>query len=112
MLAEILSERGEHELAVEKFDESIHCAGGEHAPLELHERFAQLLEKAGEREKAVQTWGLIRKRDPSRNDVPTRISSLRQEINESASTDAASEAAPWVSTARTGTSAHPTSRSP
>jgi tetratricopeptide (TPR) repeat protein len=94
MLAEILSERGEHEFAVEKFDESIHCAGGEHAPLELHERFAQLLEKAGEREKAVQTWGLIRKRDPSRDDIPTRISSLRQEINENASIDVATEATP------------------
>ena len=82
MVAEILGERGEHELAVEKFEEALRGAGGEHASIELHERHALLLEKAGERERAIQAWGAVRKRDAGRADASTRISTLRRQLSE------------------------------
>src|SRR5262249_59273 len=53
MLGEIFAERGEFELAVQKFDEAVTVAGGETAPLDLHDLHARALERAGRIEQAI-----------------------------------------------------------
>ncbi len=86
MLAELLAERGDHDIAVEKFAEALEAAGGEQASADLLERHARLLEKCGEPERALKAWTAVGRRDPGRKEVATRLSMLREEIARGAPT--------------------------
>ena len=81
-IAEIVSERGDHELAVAKFDEALGPNGLESASLDVLESYAQILERAGKREQAVSTYEVIQRRDVQRTDLTTRIQELRREIDD------------------------------
>ena len=80
MLGEIFAERGEFELAVQKFDEAITVAGGDAAPLDLHDEYARALERAGRTEEAIAACEAIRARDFHYPDVTARIEALRQRL--------------------------------
>jgi len=82
LIAEIVAQRGEFELAAEKLAQAIEMAGGENAPIELHERYAEILEQGANKEKALEAYKTIRRRDPGRSDVTQHIASLRKEIAE------------------------------
>ena len=81
LMAELLAQRGEAELAASKLAEAIEEAGGEVAPAALHERHAALLEQAGQRQQALEAYETLRRRDPARSDVAQRIASLRRELD-------------------------------
>ena len=82
MVAEIVAQRGDFELAAEKIAQAIEMAGGENAPIELHERYAEILEQGADKKKALEAYETIRRRDPGRSDVTQHIASLRKEISE------------------------------
>ena len=82
LIAEIVAQRGDFELAAEKIAQAIEMAGGESAPIELHERYAEILEKGTDKKKALEAYETIRRRDPRRSDVAQHIASLRKEISE------------------------------
>jgi len=82
MLAEILSEREEHDLAADKFHEALEAAGGERATVAMHERYAGLLDRAGRREQALEAYQTVLRRDPRREDAATRLAALRTELTE------------------------------
>ena len=84
LIAEIVSERGDHELAVAKFDEALGPLGVENASIDVLESFASILERAGKREQAVSTYEAIQRRDVARTDLSTRIQELRAEIDAAA----------------------------
>ncbi len=86
LLAELLAERGDYDIALEAFGDALEAAGGERAPVGLQERHALLLEKCGERERALQAWARVGKLDPSRGDIGTRISTLREALQRDAKT--------------------------
>ena len=73
LMAELLAARGDADLAASKLAEAIEEAGGEDAPTELHERYAVLLEQAGQRQQALEAYQALRRRDPARGDVTQRI---------------------------------------
>ncbi len=100
MLAELLAERGDHEVALEKFAEALGAAGGEQASAELLERHARLLEKCGEPAQALKAWSAVARRDPGRAEVGTRMSMLREEIQRSAPTAVGAGAATRPSQSR------------
>jgi tetratricopeptide (TPR) repeat protein len=77
-LAEILSERGEHDLAIEKFDEGLKLSGTAEAPLALLNRYAGLLETAERHEDALGIYEGIRRRDVHFEDVNAHIEALRK----------------------------------
>jgi tRNA A-37 threonylcarbamoyl transferase component Bud32/Flp pilus assembly protein TadD len=83
-IAEIVSERGDHELAVAKFSEALGAQGLDSASLDVLESFAEILVRAGKREQAVSTYEVIQRRDVQRTDLTTRIQSLRREIDSAA----------------------------
>jgi tetratricopeptide (TPR) repeat protein len=80
LMSEILAARGDAELAASKLAEAIEEAGGEDAPGELHERYATLLEQAGQRQQALAAYEALRRRDPARGDVTQRIATLRRDL--------------------------------
>jgi tetratricopeptide (TPR) repeat protein len=80
IMADILEERGDVELAAQKIAQAIEVAGGEKAPIDLHERHAGLLERGANREEALEVYESIRRRDPRRSDVTQHIAALREEI--------------------------------
>jgi tetratricopeptide (TPR) repeat protein len=92
-IAEIISERGDHELAVAKFGEALGPQGLESASLDVLESFAAVLERAGRREQAVSAYEAIQRRDVQRADLTARIQTLRREI-ETATAQRAGAAAP------------------
>jgi tetratricopeptide (TPR) repeat protein len=79
-IAEIVSERGDHALAVAKFDEALGANGLDTASLDVLESYAQILERAGKREQAVATYETIQRRDVQRTDLTAKISTLRSEL--------------------------------
>jgi tetratricopeptide (TPR) repeat protein len=80
MMADILEERGDPDLAAETIARAIELAGGDHAPVELHERYARLLERCEDLARALEVWELIRRRDPGRSDVAQHIAALRGRV--------------------------------
>ena len=79
-IAEIVSERGDHALAVAKFEEALGPQGLETASLDVLESFAQILERAGNREQAVATYETIQRRDVQRTDLTAKLQTLRREL--------------------------------
>ncbi|HKA15042.1 MAG TPA: protein kinase, partial [Myxococcota bacterium] len=86
VIAEIVSERGDHELAVAKFDEALGPRGLETASLDVLESFAEILVRAGRREQAVSTYEVIQRRDVQRTDLTVKIQELRQQIDSASAT--------------------------
>jgi tetratricopeptide (TPR) repeat protein len=95
-LGEIFRDRGEHDLAMQKFDEAVTASGGESAPLELVEQLARAQEQAGRTEEALTTWEAIRARDFHYPDAAGKIETLRHAVDADRATRA---------TLATGTSA-------
>ena len=95
-IAEIVSERGDHELAVAKFEEALGPDGLQTAALDVLESYAAILEAAGRRDLAISTYEQIRRRDVARTDLSTRIQALRAaaESETGAATQALAGAAP------------------
>jgi serine/threonine protein kinase len=87
MIAEIVSERGDHDLAVAKFEEAMGSVGTENASVEMLEGYAGVLEKAGQRQGALSAYEAIRRRDARRTDISTRIESLKREMTDPDGTD-------------------------
>jgi serine/threonine-protein kinase len=81
-MAEILAERGQFDVAADRLAQTIKLAGGDRADPALHERHAELLDKSGDAEGAVQVYETVRRLDPSRADVEQRIAVLRAELEE------------------------------
>jgi len=77
-LAEICHERGDVDMAVHKYEEAITASGGDDAPLDLHEKLAQLLESAGRSELALATYELIQQRSPEHPEVAAHIEALKK----------------------------------
>jgi tetratricopeptide (TPR) repeat protein len=94
MIAEIVSERGDHDLAVAKFQEAMGSLGSENASVEMLEGYAGVLEKAGQRQEALSAYEAIRRRDARRTDVATRIENLKREIDPDGTDPVDSRAAP------------------
>jgi tetratricopeptide (TPR) repeat protein len=82
MLAQILSERGEFDLAIQKFEEAITIAGEERAPLATQQKFAELLERAERFEAALEVYERIRARDFHHPTASARIAELKAKCNE------------------------------
>jgi serine/threonine protein kinase len=61
--------------------QAIEMAGGESAPVEMHEVFAQLLEKNADKARALEAYETVRRLDPSRGDVTSHIAQLRDELS-------------------------------
>ena len=80
LVAEIASERGDHDLAVSKLEEAIGDTGVENASNEVLEAYAGALERAERNPQALSTYEILRRRDASRTDVATRIQHLRQVV--------------------------------
>ena len=89
-LAEIFADRDEWSLALEKAREAIQVAGDEAAPLELHEKLGDLLERAGRLDEAIEVFESIRKRDYQYPGMKERVAALRSQVD-SAATVAATD---------------------
>jgi tetratricopeptide (TPR) repeat protein len=77
-LAEICHERGDDDMALHKYEEAITVSGGDDAPLELHEKLAQLLESAGRYGTALATYELIQRRSPEHPEAASHIEALKK----------------------------------
>ena len=80
LIADIVAERGELELAIAKYEESFSSVGVEGAAIDVLESYAELMERSERREDALSVYEVIRRRDVGRSDVGTRIQALREEI--------------------------------
>ena len=80
-LAQMLSEKGEHELAVEKFDESFGLSGVSQVPLDLLSHYAGLLQAAERFDDALEVYEGIRRRDVLFENVNTHIEGLRKQLS-------------------------------
>jgi serine/threonine-protein kinase len=80
LLAELLTERGEIDLAVEKYAEALEI-WGESAPLDMQQSYAELLEKAERQQEALTVYEGIRRRDVHFGDVASRIEVLKKQIS-------------------------------
>jgi tRNA A-37 threonylcarbamoyl transferase component Bud32 len=96
ILAEILYERGEHDLALERFEEVMSTPVAENVSLERHARYATLLEEAGRIEDAIEVYNQIRRRDRNFPNARERVEELRKKLSE-ATRVAAQTAAPAAS---------------
>jgi tetratricopeptide (TPR) repeat protein len=78
VLAQMFAERGDLELAAAKLGEAISSAGDlDGAPLELLEQLGDLLQRAGQVERALETFEAIRKRDYTWVGAAERVEALR-----------------------------------
>ena len=80
-LAQMLSAKGEHELAVEKFDESFGLSGVSQVPLDLLSHYAGLLQAAERFDDALEVYEGIRRRDVLFENVNTHIEGLRKQLS-------------------------------
>jgi serine/threonine-protein kinase len=80
-MADVLERRGEFDLAAERQGQAIELAGGERAPVELHQRLAELLLRADDKQRALAALETVRRLDPSRAEVTQHIEALRQELS-------------------------------
>src|SRR5262249_59913986 len=78
-LVELHVQRGQLASAVEKLDELVAAAGNEPA-LPLVAVKAELLEKLGHLEQAIEAWEVIEARDPSFRDSAARVVELRAKL--------------------------------
>jgi serine/threonine-protein kinase len=81
-LAEILIEKGESALAIEKFDQAISLTGTTDASLDLLADYGSLLERADRAQEALAIYEGIRVRDLHYDDVNARIEGLRKVLSQ------------------------------
>jgi serine/threonine protein kinase len=75
----MFAEREDFDLAAEKLSEAIAASGDvDGAPLELLEQLGELLQRAGQLERALETFETIRKRDYTWPGAAQRIEALRE----------------------------------
>jgi tetratricopeptide (TPR) repeat protein len=86
MIANVLEARGDFDVAADKVEEALRCAG-RRATAELHERHAELLAKAGRADRAIDAYQTVRRIDPQRRDVSERIAELEREKSGGSATD-------------------------
>jgi tetratricopeptide (TPR) repeat protein len=78
MLADILDQREEYDLAAAKLRAAIDASGGqERADVQLLAKLGDLLERSGDREGAILAFEAVRQRDLSFPEAATRIQELR-----------------------------------
>jgi tetratricopeptide (TPR) repeat protein len=77
VLAQMFADRGDPELAAQKLGEAV-SASGDGAPLEMLEQLGDLLERAGQVDRALETFEAIRKRDYTYPGAAERAAALRQ----------------------------------
>jgi tetratricopeptide (TPR) repeat protein len=75
-MAELLAERSHFDLAAQKIAEAIEAVGEGSASMELHERHAELLERAGRPREAIRALEALRRLAPTREDLARRIAAL------------------------------------
>jgi tetratricopeptide (TPR) repeat protein len=80
LMGEILLDRGDFDVAAEKLSEAISFAGGENAPVDLHELHARALSQGDDKQAALQAYQTVRRLDPSRDDVTRHIDALKEQI--------------------------------
>jgi len=80
LTAHVLSLRGEFDAAAQRQREAIEIAGGDNAPADLHERYAELLAACDDKEAALAAYETVRRIDPRRSDVTQHIERLREEL--------------------------------
>jgi tRNA A-37 threonylcarbamoyl transferase component Bud32 len=86
LLAAVLFERGEDDVAIAKVRESIGIGGVDSCPIELHQRYAEALEEVEGPEAALAAWEELRQRDLNLQVASTRIEALKKEISQLGST--------------------------
>jgi tetratricopeptide (TPR) repeat protein len=90
MIASALEARGDFDVAADKIEEALRCAGSK-ATADMHERHAELLVKAGCTDRAIDAYQTVRRIDPQRRDVSERIAELEREKNGATTTDQTAE---------------------
>jgi serine/threonine-protein kinase len=90
LMARILSERGDFELAVAKLEEALRGRRGDPPP-ELQKLYAELCERAGQREKAAQAYTDLRRLDPASEEAAARLEALRSAPGQRSAPAAAGE---------------------
>jgi tetratricopeptide (TPR) repeat protein len=88
LIGEMLSQRGDHELGVAKFEEALDACGPESATIEMLEGHAAALEAAGRKRESLAAWEAVARRDARRSGAATRIEALRREVGETETTGA------------------------
>jgi tRNA A-37 threonylcarbamoyl transferase component Bud32 len=78
--ARCYDELGDPELAARKLEERVRSAGPEGAPVDVQVRLAEVLERSGEHERALQLYEAVRERDASQP-LHTVIESLRKKVS-------------------------------
>ncbi|MCA9510515.1 MAG: protein kinase [Myxococcales bacterium] len=97
LLARVLIDKGELDVAAAKIEEAIALGGEDSCPIDLHQRYAEMLEELGRVDEALAAWEAVRRRDLTRPEANTRIEALRKEkgrIETAAATQLATAAAP------------------
>jgi tetratricopeptide (TPR) repeat protein len=90
MIAAVLEARGDFDIAADKIEEALRCAGSK-ATAELHERHAELLARAGRADQAIDAYQTVRRIDPQRRDVSERIAELERQKSPGIAIDQAAE---------------------
>jgi tetratricopeptide (TPR) repeat protein len=85
-IANVLETRGDFDVAADKLEEALRCAGSR-ASAGLHERHAELLAKAGHAQKAIDAYQSVRRIEPQRRDLCERIAELERGRSECRSAD-------------------------
>jgi serine/threonine-protein kinase len=94
LVAEIATERGDHDLAVSKLEQAIGDTGTEHASNELLEAYAGALERAARNSQALSAYETLRRRDASRTELATHIQRLRSAVESEATSQRLARTAP------------------
>ncbi len=81
LLADLLTQRGELDLAVEKYAEALEIWGPDKAPLEMQQTYAELLEQAEQQQEALTIYEGIRRRDVHFSDIADRIENLKKHLS-------------------------------
>jgi eukaryotic-like serine/threonine-protein kinase len=92
-MAELLTSRGQHDLAAQKIGEALDAVGGGSSSAPLHALHAELLERAGRPREAIAALEELRRLDPTREGLDQRIKALSGGAASDARTAVAAEAA-------------------
>jgi serine/threonine-protein kinase len=81
LLAELLTQRGELDLAVATYGEALEIWGADNAPLEMQQAYGELLEQAERQQEALTVYEGIRRRDVHFGDVSSRVETLKKQLS-------------------------------
>ncbi len=85
----VLSDQGNHDFAIEKFDEAMRHGGIEAFSLECQERYGALLEELGRVDDAINVLAAVRRQDLHYRNVNTRIENLKRDLSAANAEEAA-----------------------